>query len=107
MLNEKKIQEKAESANDEESLMKYHVSIDSEKIQLEWRKLDNIIEEKLKNVLAKIEESDKNSSWYSVLNKIYDTYTFKFTGEDLWFPCRENFHNLKIDIEQVVLKLLD
>ena len=53
--------------------MNYHVSLDSDKIQLEWRKLDNIIEEKLKNVLAKIEESDKNSSWYSVLNKIYDT----------------------------------
>ena len=56
---------------------------------MEWRKLDNIIEEKLKDVLAKIEESDKNSSWYSVLNKIYDTYTFKFTGEDWWHYWRK------------------
>ena len=31
---------------------------------------------------------DKSTSWYSVLDKIYDTYTQKFTGEH-WYYWRE------------------
>ena len=51
---------------------------------MEWQKLEGRIEKKLKNILAQIEDSDKTESWYGVLDKIYDTYTQKFT-EEWWF----------------------
>ena len=59
--NEKTIEDKADSAKDEESLMKYHVYIDEHKIQLEWKKLEGIIEKKFAIILAQIEDLDKST----------------------------------------------
>ena len=56
---------------------------------MEWGKLERRIEKNLKDILAQVEDSDKNKSWYSVLDKMYDTYTQKYcTGED-WHYWRK------------------
>ena len=47
--------------------------------------MEGRIETGLKKVFTQIEELDKSTSWYSVLDKIYDTYTQKFTGEHWYY----------------------
>merc|ERR1712080_432268 len=75
--NEKVIEDKAETAKDEDGLIQHLTYINQHKIQLEWEKLERIIEKKLKYILAQNEDLDRNRKWYSVLDKIHDTYKQK------------------------------
>ena len=53
-------------------------------VQRQWEELERKIAKDLKNILNEVEDADKNTDWYFVLEKICETFQLKYKG--WWIP---------------------
>ena len=83
--NEEFIRDNCQMVKDANTVAQVHGTFDGKfndnVIQREWQRLEGIIGQELKNILAEIKDlDDKSTKWYCVLLKIRDIYEPKFTG---------------------------
>ena len=81
------IEEMAEMLKDATHIVQVHEKFSNPdgKIQQKWRKLEFVINNKLKKLLAESEDLEKSKNWFKILEKIYDFYQQKYTGEWWYF----------------------
>ena len=74
-----KMEEITKDASDTAEVQRVFHSED-EQVQFKWQRFEPLIGSNLEKILTDIESSDKSTNWFSVLNRILDSYKQKYTG---------------------------